>query len=96
MLLRADQKYDRMWMGWVPAMMKIKVTKLEVILERERFRHLTDEVRDQIEAAEKRLLGVLKRGMLRDGPSEEKTGTTIVDSDDQLTWSDDESAQKGP
>ena len=92
----ADQKYDKAWMGWVPAMMKIKVAKLEVSLNGcDSIRSPTSDGRgfwDEDEAAQERFLGVLKRGMLRDGPSEEDTGTTTVDSDDLMTWSDDEFA----
>ena len=93
-LLRADKKYDKWWMGWIPAMMGIKVAKLEVTLEiSDAIHYFTSDssgVWAQIEAAEERLLGVLKKGMLKDGSSEE---TSIdIDNDDILTSSDDDIA----
>ena len=92
-LLRADKKYDKWCMRWVLAMMEIKVAKVEVMLEiSDAIHYFTSDssgVWAQIEAAEERLLGVLKRGMLRDGSSEE-TGTAAIDHDDLLTSGDEE------
>lgn len=93
-LLRADKKYDKWCMRWVLAMMEVKVAKLEVTLEiSDAIHYFTSDssgVWAQIEAAEERLLGVLKRGMLRDGSSEEETGTAVIDHEDLLTSGDDD------
>lgn len=95
-LLRADKKYEKWWMGWIPAMMEIKVANLEVTLEiSDAIHYFTSDssgVWAQIEAAEERLLGVLKTGMLKGGSSEEGKGTAVVDNDDILTSSDEDGA----
>lgn len=65
-LLDADKPYTRRWMGWLPALMKVRnLRRLHVVLDNDLPGTDTDTL-DKLNAAKSRLRGILKPKMLRE------------------------------